>query len=537
MNTIKYFDTISNNENVPNYTIIEILKTMCKDIDMQEISLIQVNKVTDTTYSLNIQLKNGKVITSNTFELAQGPQGPEGPAGPQGPEGPAGPQGIGFNFKTTPYVNNDTEPTVNQVINFTQKPTFVNDVSLGDPVALIYTYNDTSYLCIGTITRWIFLQYQITLNSVNLIATQTTASNQTLNFMTEPYAGTTQPSINQHIMFIQAPSFTNPVNINDSVALIYIYNSISYLCIGTITDMQGTRVNSITLSSVNSVGVDILYGTCNINTTPVVGEPVAATSINFNRTFENNESGIFFATQGASRNYIIFGRIQFITDSMPKMIKCNNVYDITSYKSLTNINIGDIDTVSYADDTATIQTNLILSQNGLETTIPSTIKLPLKAGPNITINADETGKSIVITSSANIASFDSLSDLYTFINQPSIVPLRLIVSLPAISGTLTQIDNNISSNTTTANQEEGYQYFVGREWNIVITEYGPSALAGLSLDISANFSTSFHFAGTALNVYQYSIGYSENLIQSFIFQGILTSLSPTSIKLYYTETT
>ena len=357
--------------------------------------------------------------------------------------------------------------------------------------------------------------------------------------MTEPYVNnSTPPSTSRPITFISVPSFINPVSVGDPVALIYIFNSASYLCTGTITQLRPNYA-SITLTSVSSVGVNLLYGTCNVGDIPVAGSGVAVGSFNFNRTFKSYEQGIFFATQGTSRNYIILGQVQFDSDTTSpfKMISCKNVYDITSYKSLTNINIGDIDTVSYADDTATIQTNLILSQNGLETTIPSTVKLPLKAGPNITIKADETGKSIVITSSANIASFDSLSDLYTFINQSSIVPLRLIVSLPAISGTLTQIDNNISTNTTTANQEEGYQYFVGREWNIVVTEYGSSALAGLSLDISANFSTSFHFAGTALNVYQYSIGYSENIIQSFIFQGIVTSLSPTSIKLYYTTTT
>lgn len=458
MNTIKYFDTISNNENVPNYTIIEILKTMCKDIDMQEISLIQVNKVTDTTYSLNIQLKNGKVITSNTFELAQGPQGDPGPQGPQGPEGPAGPQGVGFNFMSEPYVNNSMPPSITRPINFMSQPSFINPVSVGDPVALIYIFNSTSYLCTGTITQW-------------------------------------------------RPNYA-----------------------------------SIKLSSVSPVGVNLLIGTCNVGSKPVAGSGTIVKSFNFNRTFERNESGIFFATYRTSAdlgNYIIFGQVGFDSDtSTPfKSLLCKTVYDISSYTSLTSINIGDIDTVSYADDTATIQTNLILAQNGMQTTIPSTVKLPLKAGPNITINADETGKSLVISSTTNIASFDSLSDLYTFINQSSIVPLRLIVSLPAISGTLTQIDNNISTNTTTATQEDGYQYFVGREWNIVVTEYGSSALAGLSLDISANFSTSFHFAGTALNVYQYSIGYSENLIQSFIFQGILTSLSPSSIKLYYTETT
>lgn len=547
MNTIKYFDTISNNENVPNYTIIEILKTMCKDIDMQEISLIQVNKVTDTTYSLNIQLKNGKVITSNTFELAQGPQGEAGPQGPEGPQGPVGPQGIGFNFKTTPYVNNNIIPYVNQVIKFTQKPTFVNDVSTGDPVALIYTNNDTSYLCIGTITRWIFLQYQITLTSVNLISSPTTAINQTLPFMTDTYVETTDPALNDTFS-ISDKTFTENVDIYENFGFVWknSTNGNTFLCFAEKLNSISAKITSIAQLESNLVvqnTYSYLFGEGRVLIKPQQNVGIVFTSYDFNKSFSEGEEGLFIITHPSTGDYnsvfIVIGTTQSDGDASGRNtnILCKYVYDVSNYMLLDKITFNDIQSVQYSDDNANITGNFTLTNTTNTTTIVGEISLPLKAGPNTTINADETGKSIVITSSANIASFDSLSDLYTFINQPSIVPLRLLVSLPDISGTFTQIDTNISTNTTTASQEEGYQYFVGREWNIVITEHGPSALAGLSLDISANFPTTFHFAGTALNVYQYSTGYSENLIQSFIFQGILTSLSPTSIKLYYTETT
>ena len=356
--------------------------------------------------------------------------------------------------------------------------------------------------------------------------------------MTEPYAGTKTPSINQHIVFLQAPSFTNPVNINDPVALIYIYNSISYLCIGTITNMQGTRVNSITLSSVNSIGVNLLYGTCNVGTIPVAGSGTNVTSFNFNRTFKSQESGIFFATQGTSRNYIIFGQVQFDSDnSTPfKMISCKNVYDITSYKSLTNINIGDIDTVSYADNTATIQTNLILSQNGLETTIPSNIKLPIKAGSNITVDADETGKSIVISSPSQIKEFSSITDLYSFINQSNIEPLRLYVTLPEITGTYTTAQTDTTTNTTTVSSEDNYKYYEENSWTILITDYTTSSLSGISFTTGA-FANTFNFVDNVLNTYLYSFTYGTNLVKSNLFYGYISLPSNITFKLYYTETT
>ena len=425
MNTIKYFDTISNNENVPNYTIIEILKTMCKDIDMQEISLIQVNKVTDTTYSLNIQLKNGKVITSNTFELAQGPQGPQGEQGEQGEQGPQGPQG-------------------EQGEQGPQGPQGPQGIP-GSPG--VYTYNK--------IVRSLFVKP----NEGSSISGSFPAS----NFMPSNVA----------------------IESNDYAYMIIKYQQINYFCLIRTGTKSGSIFNAIYILTAveiegaegpageNGQGAFVYNGTLNVQAEPQIG-----------------------GTLSVSRTNIVNGDNLKANDSVFIFVYYADTE--TTYLTTANVagTIGNMIPLQYTN------VNLLSS--------PST---------------------------TNIASFDSLSDLYTFINQSSIVPLRLIVSLPAISGTLTQIDNNISTNTTTASQEDGYQYFVGREWNIVITEYGSSALAGLSLDISANFSTSFHFAGTALNVYQYSIGYSENLIQSFIFQGILTSLSPSSIKLYYTETT
>ena len=135
----------------------------------------------------------------------------------------------------------------------------------------------------------------------------------------------------------------------------------------------------------------------------------------------------------------------------------------------------------------------------------------------------------LITSDEGLAIYNTLtgSGLYQFANRPYVMPLKLIVSLPAISGTLTQIDNNISTNTTTVNQEENYQYFGAHEWNILITDYGSDYLSGISLESGAKFSTLFNFSENTLNVYQYSTEYSNNHIQSSIFQGNLSSINAT----------
>ena len=142
----------------------------------------------------------------------------------------------------------------------------------------------------------------------------------------------------------------------------------------------------------------------------------------------------------------------------------------------------------------------------------------------ITLNAN-----VLIASDEGLAIYNTLtgSGLYQFANRPYVMPLKLIASLPAISGTPTQIDNDISTNTTSVNQEENYQYFGAHEWNILIIDYGSDYLSGISLESGAKFSTSFNFSENTLNVYQYSTEYSNNHIKSSIFQGNLSSINAT----------
>lgn len=94
MKTYNILNTVSN-DCLDNYTIIEVLRSMCTEIDMQEIASINIT-TSGNVATMKITLKNGDSVTSNPFNLPQGTTGPKGdtgPAGPQGAAGPVGPQG------------------------------------------------------------------------------------------------------------------------------------------------------------------------------------------------------------------------------------------------------------------------------------------------------------------------------------------------------------------------------------------------------------------------------------------------------------
>ena len=84
MDLIRYLNTVSNNEGMSNYTIIEVLKKFCAEIDQNLISSIHLNNVTPTTARFQVVLKNGTIYQSNVFDLPAGPQGPKGDKGDTG---------------------------------------------------------------------------------------------------------------------------------------------------------------------------------------------------------------------------------------------------------------------------------------------------------------------------------------------------------------------------------------------------------------------------------------------------------------------
>lgn len=84
MDLIRYLNTVSNNEGMSNYTIIEVLKKFCAEIDQNLISSIHLNNVTPTTARFQVVLKNGTIYQSNVFDLPAGPQGPKGEKGDTG---------------------------------------------------------------------------------------------------------------------------------------------------------------------------------------------------------------------------------------------------------------------------------------------------------------------------------------------------------------------------------------------------------------------------------------------------------------------
>lgn len=472
MNTIKYFDTISNNENVPNYTIIEILKTMCKDIDMQEISLIQVNKVTRTTYSLNIQLKNGKVITSNTFELAEGPQGDPGPQGPQGDIGPQGPQGNpgpqgpqGTQGVQGPQgdpgspglyvydqIHNSTiqNPVAGNTLtgHFTVSHFMPNNIIIqsNDYAYIIVSYQSKYYFCLVT-TGTKFLSYFNSLNikaSVEIAGAEGPAGKNGQGAFL--YSGALnrapEPLPNQSF-FVDKSDIVNGDNIQQNDSIFIFVNSVdtetTYLTTATVTSAAGNLVTAefsgiIPIPQVASLIFHIVNGS-------LVYDSTNATW-NMNYTIANDYGNIFNAT--------------------------------------------------------------------------GSFTLPIKPGEGITIEKDADNTSLLISTNIHTQTFNSLSDLFTFLSTNSSAKI-LKLTINIVSGYTIERDtltiNNSPLSVNTANDT--------------------TTLSNISLSLLPTYDGTRLFGVS--NEYQSNTPYSISLSSSSIYISRQSFLIATDSNQFVTE--